>query len=68
MQEEAEIVQTKSRLQALLYFSNVAFYGGVTTKFTYNVKIPDSKTTMIYKQKIGLRIVEMLWSKNIINS
>ena len=43
MQEEAEIVQTKSRLQALLYFSNVAFYGGVTTKFTYNVKIPDSK-------------------------
>ena len=47
MQEEAEIVQTKSRLQALLYFSNVAFYGGVTIKFTYNVKIPDSKTTMM---------------------
>ena len=30
MQEEAEIVQTKSRLQALLYISNVAFYGGVS--------------------------------------
>ena len=52
MQEQAEIGQTKSRLQAaLLYISNVAFYGGVTTKFTYNVKIPDSKTTE--KQKIG---------------
>ena len=59
MQEEAEIVQTKSRLRALLYFSNVAFYGGVTTKFTYNVKIPDSKTTMIFQQKIGSKIVEM---------
>ena len=33
MQEEAEIVQTKSRLQALLYIPNVAFYGGVS-KFT----------------------------------
>ena len=41
------------------YISNVAFYGGVTTKFTYNVKIPDSKTTMISQQKIGLKIVEM---------